>query len=49
MRSIGDAKASPKLKAYQWVQHDIMFGDRYSYPTLFDTRPPVQSAGASTH
>lgn len=42
-------KTSPKLKAYQWVQHDLMFGREYSSPVLFGTFKAVNSAAATSH
>lgn len=40
-------KTSPKLKAYQWVQHDLMFGREYSAPVLFGSSKPLNSAAAA--
>jgi len=49
VKSINEAKNDPKLKAYQWIQHDIMFGDQHSYPALFDRTQKVGAARTSTH
>ncbi|MBM6582625.1 LTA synthase family protein [Microvirga sp. BT689] len=49
VKSITEAKKDPKLKAYQWIQHDIMFGDQYSYPVLFERAHKIEAAGRSTH
>jgi phosphoglycerol transferase MdoB-like AlkP superfamily enzyme len=48
VKSITEAKKHPKLKAYQWIQHDIMFGDQYSHPTLFDRAREIKAARTST-
>lgn len=49
VKSITEAKKDPKLKAYQWIQHDIMFGDQYSYPALFEQTQKIEAARTSTH
>jgi phosphoglycerol transferase MdoB-like AlkP superfamily enzyme len=49
VKSITEAKKDPKLKSYQWIQHDIMFGEQYSYPALFEQAQKIESARTSTH
>lgn len=45
VKSLAEAKTTPRAKAYQLVQHDILFGEQYSFPTLFNGGPNVHAAG----